>query len=125
LFFIGAFKLYLRIVKPYFEKYEDDIDARINKVTNDAQEVAKKNLQDIAWHILLKTDRVVLDILANCVRYICNFDPSIKNEREGSAFGKSNREIILDDSNENLDDLNKEKAKNDNAGTNLSSKICL
>eukprot|EP00603_Paraphysomonas_imperforata_P013231 CAMPEP_0114473918 /NCGR_PEP_ID=MMETSP0104-20121206/13262_1 /TAXON_ID=37642 ORGANISM="Paraphysomonas imperforata, Strain PA2" /NCGR_SAMPLE_ID=MMETSP0104 /ASSEMBLY_ACC=CAM_ASM_000202 /LENGTH=64 /DNA_ID=CAMNT_0001648183 /DNA_START=225 /DNA_END=415 /DNA_ORIENTATION=- len=59
----GAYKLYHRIIKPYFEKYEDHIDDGINKVTSDAQAVAVRNFQGLAWQLLMKSDKIVLDVL--------------------------------------------------------------
>jgi hypothetical protein len=70
--------MYHRVVKPYFEKYEDHIDDGINKVASDAQAVAVRNLQGVFWHLMLKSDRIVLDILKNVVQYVLNFDPGTK-----------------------------------------------
>lgn len=88
LYWAGAYKLYHNVIKPYFEKYEDHIDDGINKVTSDAQAVAVKNLQGIAWHLIMKSDKYVLDILSNAVKYVLNFDPGVstgKNANTGTT----------------------------------------
>lgn len=80
------------MVKPYFEKYEDHIDDGINKVTNDAQAVAIQNFQGLAWHVFMKTDRIVLDALGQIMKYIINFDPGTKRQENKASEEVQNAE---------------------------------
>lgn len=85
------------MVKPYFEKYEDHIDDGINKVTNDAQAVAMQNFQGFAWHLFMKTDRIVLDLFAQIVKYILNFDPGTNSKTKQNISVKKIRSEDNDD----------------------------
>jgi hypothetical protein len=43
--------LYISIVKPYFEKYEDDIDKKIDVVAADLRQRSFRQLQRVAWSV--------------------------------------------------------------------------
>lgn len=57
---IGAYKLYNRILKPFFEKYEDDIDQKIEDVTSDIRRRSVSTLQRVVWSVLIGSDSTTL-----------------------------------------------------------------
>jgi hypothetical protein len=50
--FQGALRIYSYVIKPYFEKYENDIDHHIATVTNEVQTRATRQLKVILWQLL-------------------------------------------------------------------------
>jgi hypothetical protein len=49
----GAYKLYVNVIQPYFERYEDHIDAKINDVSNEIKHHSLKYGKKILWNVVL------------------------------------------------------------------------
>jgi hypothetical protein len=49
----GAYKLYINIIQPYFERYEEDIDAKISDVSNEIKHHSLKYGKKILWNVVL------------------------------------------------------------------------
>lgn len=51
--FQGAFRIYTYILKPNFEKYEQDIDEQINIISQKVRQKAHRHLKTILWQLFL------------------------------------------------------------------------
>jgi hypothetical protein len=58
--FQGALRIYSYVIKPYFEKYESDIDHHIASVTNEVQARASRQFKVILWQLFLAPNDGVL-----------------------------------------------------------------
>ena len=88
-------------------------------MTADAQAVAVKNIQGLAWHIAMKSDRIVLDMCWTVVQYVVNFDP-------GTKKSKSDTEIDTDIGNEDSPETMQKKnvcPQNENIASDPSADI--
>lgn len=67
-------------------------------MASDAQAVAMDKFKGLAWHLLMNTDRFVLDFLAQCVKYVMNFNPGIDGTKESCIDDKSTQQSSHEDS---------------------------
>ena len=51
--FQGAFRIYSFVLRPYFEKYEDQIDKQISNISRGVSEKAHRHIQTILWQLFL------------------------------------------------------------------------
>jgi hypothetical protein len=60
--FQGAFRLYVLIIRPYFEKYEDHIDEQIGIVTKGVRNKIGSSLNVLLYHLFLAPNEGILSI---------------------------------------------------------------
>ena len=66
--FKGSLRIYTTLLRPYFEKYEKDIDKNIATVTDEVRKRASRHFQVILWQLFLVSWRF-------CRRFLsCLFD---------------------------------------------------
>eukprot|EP01038_Epipyxis_sp_PR26KG_P012851 gene12851-17225_t len=65
--FQGAYRLYTFILKPYFERYEEDIDKHITIVTGKVKETAFKNFKHVLYQVFLGSNDGLVNIAMSSV----------------------------------------------------------
>lgn len=92
--FQGAYRIYSYILKPYFEKFEDEIDKQIDIISRRVSEKAHRHFQTILWQLFLApNDGLLAGVLSMSTSFpgknlmtsiLCqpkmDTDPSITND---------------------------------------------
>lgn len=51
--FQGAYRIYTVLLQPYFEKYEDEIDRKVEEIAGEVRKKASRQLRTILWQLFL------------------------------------------------------------------------
>jgi TB2/DP1, HVA22 family len=71
--FQGAFRIYNFVLKPYFEKYENEIDKHIDNISKGVSEKAHRHIQTILWQLFLAPND---GLLSGALQLSSNFSSS-------------------------------------------------
>lgn len=71
--FQGAFRIYSFVLRPYFEKYENEIDKHIDIISKGVSEKAHRHLQTILWQLFLAPND---GLLSGAIQLSSNFSSS-------------------------------------------------
>lgn len=93
--FQGAFRIYGFVLRPYFEKYEDEIDKQINNISRGVSEKAHRHIQTILWQLFLAPNDGLLAALS------LTSLPSFSSTNLITSFLKSNIEQTIGQNSQN------------------------
>jgi TB2/DP1, HVA22 family len=71
--FQGAFRIYNFVLRPYFEKYENEIDKHIDNISKGVSEKAHRHIQTILWQLFLAPND---GLLSGALQLSSNFSSS-------------------------------------------------
>lgn len=98
--FQGAFRLYVLIIRPYFEKYEDHIDEQIGIVTIGFRNKVGSSLNVLLYHLFLAPNEGILSI---SMTYAATSFMNLTQLNQNNNNSKSSSNTLTDNnSTENL-----------------------